>query len=114
MQTNIVTHTQPNGATVEVATITHEGKEYTAFGAFFDEEHGIIHAYTGGIPGAYKLTSFDGRDIANLTLVSTYMNRNVWGGFPVKMYAWRCTYNGKTYSGRNSGPQMIVRMRTHM
>lgn len=105
------THTADNGASVEVATVTFQGRDFVACGSCLDEARGILHAYVGGIPGAYVLQTFGGETLCPLTLVSTYENTRVFGGFPVKMYAWRCTFNGRTYSGRNSGPQMIVRMR---
>ena len=104
--------TADNGASVEVATVLFRGQAFTALGSCVDEERGIIRGYICGIAGAYTLQTFGGTVLAPATLVSTYVNRRVFGGFPVKMYAWRATYNGRVYSGRNSGPMMIVHMRT--
>lgn len=108
------THTSPNGASVEVGTVTFQGRDFAALGAIVDEANGVVCAYASerkGSPGSYVLTTWEGAEIAPLRLTGTWENRNVFGGFPVKMYAWSATIGGKVYSGRNSGLHMFVRMR---
>src|SRR5580698_3943789 len=100
-----------SGAKVETATVSVEGRDYTAGGAVLGEARGLIVAYISGIPGHYNLTTWGGDVLGPATLVSTYYNKNVFGGFPVRMWAWRATVNGRVYSGRNAGPQMLLRMR---
>jgi hypothetical protein len=45
MDTRIETLTADNGATLELATIIHEGHEYTAHGAILDFDQGYVVAY---------------------------------------------------------------------
>jgi hypothetical protein len=105
LETRVETKVGPKGEVIEIATVTFEGKDFTAMGSYTDEERGILHAYICGIPGAYTLQTFGGVTLAPAKLVCCF------GGFPVKMYAWRAVFNGRIYSGRNSGPGMLVRMR---
>ncbi len=55
MQTKSETVTADNGAKVEVATVTFQGRDFTALGSCVDEASGRISAYVSGIPGAYVL-----------------------------------------------------------
>jgi hypothetical protein len=99
-----------NGADVEVATLIHDGREFTNLGAVIDEAQGYIACYiTRREDGRYDLTNFEGKVIAPVKLVSSY-KRWVFGHSRVEMFSWRATYNGKTYSGRNAGPGMLVRL----
>ena len=47
-----------SGAKVETATVSVEGRDYTAGGAVLDEARGLIVAYISGIPGHYNLTTW--------------------------------------------------------
>ena len=98
----------PGKAFVEVGTIEHEGQQYTAGGAYYDPERGLLAGYPMGDPSqGYGLYTWKGELITPLRLVSTYR-----GGFGRnKMYSWQATYNGQRFSGRNSGLHMALRMR---
>lgn len=113
--------TANNGATVEVATVIFEGREFTNLGSVVDEARGLLVGYPverkDPAPGEsrYVLQTFDGKPIAPVTLVSKWRQRVAFGGFGFDVYAWRAEYNGRTYSGRNAGnfagPNMILRLR---
>ena len=95
----------------EVGVFEHEGVKYEARGAFYDREHGTLAGYPvvphkSSLPGQgarYELVQFDGTLIVPLHLVKKYQGRT--------MYAWSATYDGRVFSGRNSGPNMFLRMR---
>lgn len=113
------TFTADNGARVEVGTVTFQGRDFAALGSVVDEAHGVINAYVSerDAPGSwtrgkrYVLTTWNGEEIAPLRLTGSWLNRNVFGGFPVRMFAWSATIDGRVYSGRNTGAGMFVRMR---
>jgi hypothetical protein len=95
--------------------MTFEGRDFAALGSVVDEARGIVCAYVTektvlGLK-RYTLTTWEGAEIAPLRLTRTWLNTNVWGGFPVRMYAWSAKIGDRVYSGRNSGPCMFVRMR---
>jgi hypothetical protein len=106
-------HVATNGARVEVGTFTFEGRDFAALGSVVDESRGILCAYvTRREDGSHVLTTWGGETLAPVAKTGEWLNRNVWGGFPVRMFAWSAVYQGRTYSGRNSGEGMFVRMRT--
>jgi hypothetical protein len=106
-------HVATNGARVEVGTYTHEGRDFAALGSVVDEARGILCAYvTRREDGSHVLSTWGGETLAPLVKTGTWLNRNTFGGFPVRMFAWRCTYQGRSYSGRNAGDGMLLRMRT--
>lgn len=102
-----------DGVRVESATIVHEGKSFTALGSVVDHARGFVVGYVSGEPGAWRLTTWDGTTIAPLTRVRSWTQ---WGFGAVRneIHAWRAVIDGKTYSGRNSGPTMVLRMRTRL
>ena len=101
----------------EVGVFEHEGVKYEARGAFYDREHGTLAGYPvaphkSSLPGQgarYELVQFDGTLIVPLRLVKKYQGRTMYGRST--MYAWSATYDGRVFSGRNSGPNMFLRMR---
>ena len=64
----IVAHAD-NGATVEIATLHHEGKEFTAHGAILDLSNG--HAYVYADENR-TLTDFQGNILGIWQTVSTW------------------------------------------
>lgn len=105
----------PNGARVEIATITHEGRDFTALGSVVDHARGFVVGYVtrdehGPNPSTYRLTTWEGTTIAPLRLVNTWEQYGFYGA-RVRHFAWRAVIDGRTYSGRNSGPGMLLRMR---
>jgi hypothetical protein len=106
------THTADNGARVEVGTVTHEGRAFEALGAVRDEVNGFVGAYVSErAPGLFSLTTWEGVEIAPLRKVHTW-KQWAFGGVRVEIFAWSATIGGRTYTGRNSGPGMFVRMRS--
>jgi hypothetical protein len=108
-------HRDTTGASIEVATINFNGRDFTNLGSVIDEKRGIIYGYPTqaanyASTGGYVLTTWDGQIIASCHKVNSWLNRNTFGGFPVRMYAWSCLYNGRKYAGRNAGPELLLRM----
>ena len=97
----------------EVGTFEHEGRSFSAGGAFYDPERGLLMGYPMELSGSslalhrWELRQWDGTVITPLRMV-----RRFRGGFGrTTMYAWSATYDGRVYSGRNAGPGMLLRMR---
>ena len=91
----------------EVGTFEHEGRSFSAGGAFYDPARGLLMGYPKMVGDKYVLGKWNGEDITPLKLVSKYK-----GGFGrVTMYSWRAHYDGRTFSGRNSGTNMAITMR---
>ena len=102
---------QVGSATVEVGTFAFQGKEFSALGSHIDLEQGLVIGYPiCNEEGNYRLTTWGGAEIASLTKTGSWLNRNVFGGFPVRMLSWSGIINGKKYHGRNSGLGMLLRM----
>lgn len=106
MSTQFKSETFTNGATVEVGTVTHDGREFAALGSVIDETRGVIVGY----PKGDKLQSWDGKDIPGVVL-------RVTSSWPVQsylgstMYAYSATYKGRRYHGRGFGDGMSLSLR---
>lgn len=113
------THTTPDGARVETGIVVHEGREFAALGSVVDPARGIIVGYvsdarpdvSSGNPTRFVLTTWQGEAIAPLMLVRRWTS---YGVARCTLFAWTCVLGGKRYSGRNSGPGMVVRMRARV
>jgi hypothetical protein len=107
-------HTTSAGATVEVGTVTHNGRSYSAMGSMVDTSRGIVVGYVHDRGQArtprYTLTTWEGGHIADLSLTGAWMGRTPRGD-RVRMYGWAATIGGRVYSGRNSGAAMVVRLK---
>lgn len=91
----------------ETGVFEHEGKTYEAGGGFYDKEHGVLAGYPKRTSDGWVLTTWNGKTITSLTLKSTFR-----GGFGrTKMYAWSAQYDGRHFTGRNSGEGMVVFLR---
>lgn len=99
-------------AKIELATVNFQGKDFTALGSIIDEQAGFVLGYIKQVGRLYQLTTWNGDVITSPKLTGTWLNRNVFGGFPVRMYAWSCVINGKKYHGRNSGVGFLIRLRS--
>lgn len=108
MQSRSETLTATNGATVEVGTVVHEGREFAAQGSVIDEQTGVIVGY----PKGDRLQTWGGKDIEGLKLrvVSTWSVRS-WIGST--MYAYSAVYNGRKYHGRGFGDGMSLVLRAN-
>jgi hypothetical protein len=105
------TTVQASGALVEVGTVTYRGRPFAALGSVQDPTAGLILAYVRErAPDLYELTTWEGVAIAPLRLVRRWKQWG-FGGVRNEIFAWSAEVFGRTYTGRNSGPVMIVRMR---
>jgi hypothetical protein len=103
MQYRSETKQADNGAQVEIGTVIHEGREYSAMGSIIDEACGVIVGYVS--KDELALRTWGGEQICELRVVSRFK------AFGNPVTAYRCIYNGRRYSGRGSGPQMVLRLR---
>lgn len=102
---------QPHDITVTDApyieldcTITHDGKSYTANGAYLDENACIGYLHTDGI-----LTNWHGCPIGTYRIAATWKTpRSYVSATMSQVYA---TVNGITYTGRSAGIGMLFRGR---
>ncbi len=96
----------------EVGKSEHGGVTYEAGGAFYDAASGTLVGYVRDLgEGRYWLTRWDGGTIAPLRLVSKHRGGFGRGMSRGTIYAWSATYDGRVFSGRNSGTEMLLRMR---
>jgi hypothetical protein len=101
------------GAKLELATVIHEGREFTALGAIIDEKQGFIFGYVSR--DETELRTWDGQAICPLRRVSSWesrvMSRTGLVTF-TKMFAYACRFNGRHYTGRGQGSGMCLRLRS--
>jgi hypothetical protein len=98
---------------MKVATMTHDGKDYTALGSLVDLEKGVILGYLHELPGdrdRFYLTSWDGCFMyILLRRVSTWKTPR---SFVSSTYsAFRTVIDGHVYSGRSAGHGMFLRLK---
>ena len=91
-----------NGAKVEISTITHEGRDFSALGSVVDHERGIVIGY----PKGSELRTWDGTVIGSLRVTGSAR-----GFHGVKLVCYRATIDGIPYYGRGQGDGMILRLR---
>ena len=101
----------PDGAKVELATVTHEGKDFVATGAYFSSDRSKIVGDPCVTDGIYTLETWGGVTIAPLAHRGTWTNARGFGGTYAKIWAWAMVIDGVRYSGRNGGPGMLLCMR---
>ena len=97
-----------DGATVEVGTVTFNGRDFAALGSVVDTARGIVFGYVSEREGCFILTTWEGAEIAPLRLVRRFKS---YGVTRCELWAWSAIVGGRVYSGRNSGAGMLVRMR---
>jgi hypothetical protein len=106
-------HTTAQGAHVEVATMTHEGRDYTALGSLVDLQAGRIMGYLHELPGdrdRFYLTSWDGCFMyILLRRVSTWKTPRSY--VSTTYSAFRTVIDGYVYSGRGAGSGMFIRLK---
>lgn len=107
MITRSETATQ-DGATVELGTIEHEGRAFTAMGAIVDVDRGLIVGYPnhrdGGLP--HRLRTWNGELIALLEITGRARGFN-----GAKLTCYAMSYAGRRWHGRGLGNGMSVTMR---
>lgn len=106
MDSRSETFSATNGATVEVGTVSFQGRDFAAQGSVIDETNGRIIGY----PKGNRLQSWNGIDIDGLTLtVTSSWKVNSWTGS--RMYAYRAVYRDHRYHGRGFGDGMSLVLR---
>lgn len=99
----------PEGATAEIVTLVHEGREFSALGAVVNHAEGYLVGYVSA--DGKSLTKSGGEAICPLQFVSKYrVYSTKWGSW-TEMFCYRATVEGHRYHGRGQGPGMLLRMR---
>lgn len=96
-----------NGADIELATVVHEGKEFTNLGSIVDKENGYVVGYCSS--DMKEVGTWDGKRLGTLRIVSKWPTPTSWQSS--HRYAVEATIDGEKYSGRTCGGSMIVRLR---
>lgn len=108
LQTRVEQCTETGGtASVEIATIIHEGREFTALGSVIDHERGRVAAYrrTGGI-----LTNWGSKEIGTYHVVSTWRRYSRYG-VSTKMESIKALIDGLVYYGRGSCDWELIQLK---
>lgn len=108
MDTRIEVQEGPNGATAEVVTLIHEGREFSALGAVINHAEGYLVGYVSS--DGKSLTKSGGEIICPVQLVGEYRRYYRWSGW-VTTYCYRARVGELRYHGRGGGPGMLLRMR---
>jgi hypothetical protein len=98
-----------DGARAELATMTHDGREYSALGAVIDHKRGRVVGYVKGA----TLTAWDGALLGTLRAMGR-VRLAQWspsGGEYLTCY--RATIDGRAYYGRGLGEGMVLRLRAY-
>lgn len=92
METRVIHATDANGHPVEVATIIHEGHEFTALGSCLDPERPVVYCM-----GNHQLTTWEGAYIGWYEVTRTYRNN-----FGARIDCITANIDGTMYYGRKS------------
>lgn len=103
-------------ATVEVGTVEHEGREYTAMGSMVDATNGRAVAYVGAVCArdaygrpVHKLTAWDGCQLGTAVEVSRW--RTPRSFLSSHMVSYRVDMNGQRWHGRGCGEGMVLKLK---
>jgi len=96
------------GGFSEVGTVTHRGQSFGAFGSSYDPVSGTLVGYAKRAPGGqWTLSSWEGQPICPLKHTGSWR-----GGFGREtMHSFSCVYDGRKFTGRNTGEEMLLRMK---
>jgi len=96
-------------ARVEFASFSCQGIKLTAIGSVVDKDGGFVQGYVSS--DGRTLQEFDGKPICSLREISRFRIpcRNWSKG--TEIIAYRATVGGREFSGRGSGPTMLLRLR---
>lgn len=97
-------------AVAEVATLTHEGREFTALGSVVDHARGIVFGYVVEKDGREELQTFDGAKLGELRRVTEWREYSS-AGYARRMRSYRATVDGRAYHGRMGDMTMLIRLR---
>lgn len=119
MDSSSVIGTASNGAAVEVATISHNGQEFTALGSVIDHESGYAMAYVGSQTKPCQrgtLTTWDGQPLGTYYVISNWQQVSPWCRHyaePYTMASIRARlHDGSEWHGRFSADwSQLVKLR---
>lgn len=100
-----------NGAVVgfaEVATITHNGRDFTSGGAYIDPDRAIGYPKfeSDHIGASGVMQSWNGDTLGTASITSSWRINSHWAP---RMFQIECVIDGRTYTGRGMGSGMIWR-----
>lgn len=106
MNTRTERHELPNGF-IEVGTVTHEGREYSADGAMVTDKTIMVYPDADQGLGWGDVTSWRGRKLGRFEITGRARGFN-----DVELTCYRITLNdGRVYVGRGLGAGMALRAR---
>ncbi len=108
LETHSETVKTDSGASVEVATVTFGGRDFTNMGSVVDHENGFVVCYPDKDG---HVTTWNGVVLGTASLVRKWKQFVPFACHRVEIYAWSCVIDGRKYHGRNSGPGMLLRLR---
>ena len=95
----------------EVGHVELGGRTFSAGGASIDPEASRITVYPKKQNAGYVATTCGGEVVGPISLVSTW-KQHVHGSYhTTTIYSWRMKFHGRTFTGRNSGPEMVLDLR---
>lgn len=99
----------------EVATVTFQGREFSAGGFYVDVERGRMIAYVSGTLGGGRetLTTWEGTRIAGLRVTGRGQGFGGYWGRPAELIAYQTTepVAGFYWYGRGLGAGMVLKLR---
>lgn len=102
MQSRATHETSASGVSIEVGTVSYEGREFSALGSVVNHASGRVVGYVKG--GA--LTSWEGKVIGTVWPISRWRTpRSYVSTF---MFAYKAIVDGKPYHGRGCGEGMVL------
>jgi hypothetical protein len=118
MQTRSETHTTPDGATLEVGTVTHNGREFSALGHVLSADGSRVTGYLGkpfhggseSVGARGFLTDWSGTPIGRYEITGRWRMPHSWVASHM-VSARVVLQGGAVYTGRGMGVGMIWRGR---
>lgn len=90
-----------------MATVTHNGHDFTALGSVIDHTSGHVIGYVSS--DGLKLTTWEGAQIGTVRCTSSW--RNPRSHFRSRIHAYVANIDGKRYYGRGAGNGMLLKLR---
>ena len=102
---------------IEIGTIEHQGRKFSAMGSVVDSERGVVVGYVGKgtVPGhashARPLTTWKGEQIGVIWPKSSRKTPRSY--VSSHSYAYDAIVDGEKYHGRGQGEGMVVRLKRY-
>jgi hypothetical protein len=102
---------------IEIGTIEHQGRKFSAMGSVVDSERGVVVGYVGKgtVPGhashARPLTTWKGEQIGVIWPTSSWKTPRSY--VSSHSYAYDAIVDGEKYHGRGQGEGMVVRLKRY-